>query len=428
MSANTAELNYAGKTYRFPIVTGSEGEKGIDISTLRRDTGLVTYDSSFQNTASCRSSITYIDGEQGILRYYGYPIEEIAGRYTFVETAYLLLHGEFPTKEQRAQFSRKLNEYSLLHEDMVHFFDGFPRGAHPMHILSTMINALATFYPNVDLLSLKEDIDTSATRLISIVRTLAAFAYKKSIGEPMVYPRHDLSYCANFLNMMFNSPVKPYKIDADIVDALNLLLVLHADHEQNCSTTAVRVIGSAQVNLYATISAGISALSGPLHGGANQEVMNMLRQIQSRSETVDSVLARAKDKKDPFLLMGFGHRIYKSYDPRARIIREMCAKILDKLHVRDPLLDIARELEEKALKDEYFVDRNLYPNVDFYSGIIYHAIGIPEDMFTVMFTLGRLPGWIAQWREMVQDKNRKIARPRQIYTGPALRHCPEPHR
>jgi len=428
MSANTAELKYAGKTYRFPIVTGSEGEKGIDISTLRRDTGLVTYDSSFQNTASCRSSITYIDGEQGILRYYGYPIEEIAGRYTFVETAYLLLHGDFPTKEQRAQFSRKLNEYSLLHEDMVHFFDGFPRGAHPMHILSTMINALATFYPNVDLLSLKEDIDTSATRLISIVRTLAAFAYKKSIGEPMVYPRHDLSYCANFLNMMFNSPVKPYKIDADIVDALNLLLVLHADHEQNCSTTAVRVIGSAQVNLYATISAGISALSGPLHGGANQEVMNMLRQIQSRSETVDSVLARAKDKKDPFLLMGFGHRIYKSYDPRARIIREMCAKILDKLHVKDPLLDIARELEEKALKDEYFVGRNLYPNVDFYSGIIYHAIGIPEDMFTVMFTLGRLPGWIAQWREMVQDKNRKIARPRQIYTGPALRHCPEPHR
>lgn len=428
MSAETVKLTYADKTYTFPIVIGTEGEKGVDISALRRETGLVTFDNSFLNTASCYSSITFIDGERGILRYRGYPIEEIAGKYTFIETAYLLLHGDFPTREQRAQFSRKLNENSLIHEDMVHFFDGFPRGAHPMHILSTMINALATFHPNVDLLSMKDDIDSSATRLISIVRTLAAFAYKKSIGEPMVYPRHDLSYCANFLNMMFQSPVRPYEIDQDIVDALNLLLVLHADHEQNCSTTTVRVIGSAQVNLYATISAGISALSGPLHGGANQEVMNMLRLVESGKETVDSLLSRAKDKQDAFLLMGFGHRIYKSYDPRARIIKAMCDKILAKLHVQDPLLTIAREIEAKALADDYFVSKNLYPNVDFYSGIIYRAIGIPENMLTVMFALGRLPGWIAQWNEMVQDKTRKISRPRQIYMGPTLRHCPEPQR
>ena len=425
MNTDHADVIYQGTTHTFPVVTGTEGEKAIDISSLRRETGLVTYDNSYQNTAACHSAITYIDGERGILRYRGYPIEEIAGTTTFVDTAYLLLHGEFPGKEQRALFSRKLTEYSLVHEDMIHFFDGFPRGAHPMHILSTMINALATFYPNVDLLSLQEDIDSSATRLISMVRTLAAFAYKKSIGEPMVYPRHNLSYCANFLNMMFHSPVKPYEIDQDIVDVLNLLLVLHADHEQNCSTTTVRIIGSAQVNLYATISAGISALSGPLHGGANQEVMNMLRQIRDSNATIDAVLRRAKDKADPFRLMGFGHRIYKTYDPRARIIKEACDKALKKMRVSDPLLEIAIELEQKALADEYFVSKHLYPNVDFYSGIIYRALGIPENMFTVMFALGRLPGWIAHWNEMLRDKDRKIARPRQIYTGLPLRHCNE---
>jgi citrate synthase len=428
MSTDHADLIYQGTTYTFPVVTGTEGEQAIDISTLRRETGLVTYDNSYLNTAACHSAITYIDGERGILRYRGYPIEEIAGKATFVDTAYLLLHGEFPGKEQRALFSRKLTEHSLIHEDMVNFFDGFPRGAHPMHILSTMINALATFYPNVDLLSLQEDIDSSATRLISMVRTLAAFAYKKSIGEPMVYPRHNLSYCANFLNMMFHSPVKPYEIDQDIVDVLNLLLVLHADHEQNCSTTTVRIIGSAQVNLYATISAGISALSGPLHGGANQEVMNMLRQIRDSNATIDAILKRAKDKADPFRLMGFGHRIYKTYDPRARIIKTACDKVLKKMQVSDPLLEIAIALEQKALADEYFVSKHLYPNVDFYSGIIYRALGIPENMFTVMFALGRLPGWIAHWNEMLRDKNRKIARPRQIYSGPPLRHCNGPQR
>jgi len=426
MSTDHADLIYNGKTYTFPVVTGTEGETAVDISSLRRETGLVTYDNSYLNTAACHSAITYIDGERGILRYRGYPIEEIAGTYTFVETTYLLLHGEFPTTEQRALFSRKLTEHSLVHEDMVHFFDGFPRGAHPMHILSTMINALATFYPNVDLLSLQEDIDSSATRLISMVRTLAAFAYKKSIGEPMVYPCHDLSYCANFLNMMFHSPVKPYAVDQDIVDVLNLLLVLHADHEQNCSTTTVRVIGSAQVNLYATISAGISALSGPLHGGANQEVIHMLRAIRASNESIDTVIRRAKDKNDPFRLMGFGHRIYKTYDPRARIIKKACDTILKKLQVRDQLLDIAVELEQKALADDYFVSKHLYPNVDFYSGIIYHALGIPENMFTVMFALGRLPGWIAHWNEMLRDAQRKIARPRQIYIGPPLRHCHGP--
>jgi citrate synthase len=315
------------------------------------------------------------------------------------------------------KWSGFLTEHSLLHEDMRHFFDGFPRGAHPMHILSTMINALSTFYPNVDQRSLKADINETSTRLISIVRTLAAFAYKRSIGEPVVYPKHNLSYAANFLNMMFDSPVKPYKIDKDIVDVLNMLLVIHADHEQNCSTTAVRVIGSAQVNLYSTIAAGVNALSGPLHGGANQAVMKMLRKIYKDGGNIDKYLEKAKDKNDSFRLMGFGHRVYKTYDPRAKIMKKACHKVLKKLNIKDPLLDLAMKLEEKALNDDYFKARNLFPNVDFYSGIIYRAIGIPENMFTVMFALGRLPGWIAQWREMVETKNTKIARPRQIYIG-----------
>ncbi len=417
MNTEHVELIIDGKSYKFPLVVGTEGEKGIDISTLRKLTGLITIDPSFMNTGACYSAITYIDGEKGILRYRGIPIEEVAAKLTFVETAYLLLHGTVPSEKQRANYSRLLTENSLLHEDMRHFFDGFPRGAHPMHTIATMVNALSTFYPNVDSLSLKEAIDRTATRLISTFRTLAAFAYKKSIGEPMVYPRHDLSYCANFLNMMFHSPVKPYEIDDEVVRALNQLLILHADHEQNCSTTTVRVIGSAQVNLYATISAGISALSGPLHGGANQSVIDMLRKISKRRDGIEHYLAKAKDASDPFRLMGFGHRLYKTHDPRAEIIKDTSRRMLKKLGGNDALLNAAMELEERVLQDDYFMSRGLYANVDFYSGIMYRAIGIPENMFTVMFALGRIPGWIAQWKEMVEDKNRRIARPRQLYIG-----------
>ncbi len=412
-----AELTIEGKTFALPIIEGTEGERGIDISALYKQSGYVTVDQGFANTASCCSEVSYINGEKGILRYRGIGIEELAEKYSFVEAAHLLLHGQLPNTKKRKKWTQLLTEHSLLHEDMRHFFDGFPRGAHPMHILSTMINALSTFYPNVDQRSMKADIDETSTRLISIIRTLAAFAYKRSIGEPVVYPKHDLSYVANFLNMMFDSPVKPYQIDEELVDVLNMMLVIHADHEQNCSTTAVRIIGSAQVNLYSTIAAGVNALSGPLHGGANQAVMKMLRLIQKNGGDIDKFIAKAKDKNDPFRLMGFGHRVYKTYDPRAKIMKKACHRVLEKLGSNDPLLALAMRLEEKALNDPYFQERNLFPNVDFYSGIIYKAIGIPENMFTVMFALGRLPGWIAQWREMVETKGTKIARPRQIYVG-----------
>lgn len=421
-SDKVATLEIEGKKFEFPIVEGTENEKAIDISALRKTTGYITIDPSYLNTGSCYSKITFIDGEKGILRYRGIPIEELAENSTFVETAYLLLHGSLPSPKKLSSFSRKLNDYSLLHEDMRHFFDGFPNGAHPMNILSTMINALAAFYPEVDALSLKQDIDTTATRLISIVRTIAAFSFKKSIGEPIVYPRGDLSYCANFLNMMFSSPVNPYSINQEVVDILNMLLILHADHEQNCSTSAVRVIGSAQVNLYSTISAGINALSGPLHGGANQAVIEMLERIQRHEGNVDKFIEKAKDKNNPYRLMGFGHRVYKNYDPRAKIIKDACHRLLSKLGIQDSLLELAMKLEEKVLQDDYFAERKLYPNVDFYSGIILRAIGIPENMFTVIFALGRLPGWISQWKEMVESKDRKIARPRQIYIGKKLRH------
>ncbi len=417
MSENLkATLNIDGSIVELPVVVGSENEKGIDISTLRSKTGYVTVDPSFMNTAACYSKITFIDGEKGILRYRGIPIEDLVKLESFTQVAFLLLHGNLPTPQQRVQFSRLLNLNSMLHEDMRHFFDHLPRGAHPMHILSTMINALAIFYPNVDLLSINEDIDLSSARLISTIRTMAAFAYKKNIGEPVVYPRHDLPYCANFLNMMFDSPVAPYEIKPEIVRILNILFILHADHEQNCSTTTVRTIGSAQVNLYATISAGISALSGPLHGGANQAVVEMLKQILADGGNVKKYVELAKDKNNPFRLMGFGHRVYKTYDPRAKIIREECHKLLAHMDIHDPLLDVARELEEYALTDPYFKERNLYPNVDFYTGIVYRALGIPENMFTVMFALARLPGWIAHWKEMIGGTT-KIVRPRQIYIG-----------
>ncbi len=414
-SGEKAILKVGGREIVLPVVVGTEGEKAIDIASLRKDTGYVTIDQSFMNTAACYSSITFVDGERGILRYRGIPIEELVKTESFVQVAYLLVHGDLPTPEQREEFSELLNINSLIHEDMRHFFDQFPRGAHPMHILSTMINALAAFYPNVDLLSMEEDVNISTARLISIVRTMAAFAYKKSIGEPVVYPRHDLSYCANFLNMMFDSPVKPYQIRDEAVRILNILFILHADHEQNCSTTAVRTLGSAQVNLYATISAGISALSGPLHGGANQEVVAMLRRIGKPSEC-RKFLEHVKDRNNHDRLMGFGHRVYKTFDPRAKIIKVECHQYLESMHISDPLLDIALELEQLALHDDYFIERHLYPNVDFYSGILYRALNIPENMFTVMFALARLPGWIAHWKEMI-GTNTKIVRPRQIYVG-----------
>ena len=408
-----------GKEIRLPVVVGTEGEKAFDISQLRKQTGYVTLDRSLMNTAVCCSSVTYVDGEHGILRYRGIPIETLVENHSFMEVAYLLVHGTLPTTEEKRNFSNLLNINSLIHEDMRHFFDHYPRGAHPMHILSTMINALAVFYPNVDALSISEDIEISTARLISMVRTMAALAYKKSIGEPVVYPRNDLSYCANFLNMMFDSPVAPYRISEDAVRILNILLILHADHEQNCSTTTVRTIGSAQVNLYATISAGISALSGPLHGGANQQVVQMLREIE-RDGDVKGYLARVKDKNNPTRLMGFGHRVYKTFDPRAKIIKKECHSFLEKMHLNDSLLEVAMEVEKAALADEYFIERHLYPNVDFYSGIVYRALGIPENMFTVMFALARLPGWIAHWREMIGTET-KIVRPRQIYVGKTWR-------
>ena len=413
-----AVLQVEGREVRLPVVVGTEGEKAIDIASLRRETGYVTLDPSFMNTAACYSRITYVDGDKGILRYRGIPIEDLVKLGSFTKVAYLLVNGNLPTPEQSRTFSHLLNSNSLLHEDMRHFFDHFPRGAHPMHILSTMINALAVFYPNVDLMSLTEDIDISTARLISIVRTMAAVAYKKSIGEPVVYPRCDLKYCGNFLNMMFDSPVQPYVVRPEVERILNVLFILHADHEQNCSTTAVRTVGSAQVNLYATISAGMSALSGPLHGGANQEVIEMLKMIE-RDGDVAKYIALAKDKNSPFRLMGFGHRVYKTYDPRAAIIKKECNLLLQTLDVKDPLLEVARQVEYAALHDDYFIERNLYPNVDFYTGIVYRAIGIPEDMFTVMFALARLPGWIAHWKEMIGG-NTKIVRPRQIYIGKEL--------
>ncbi len=410
-----ATLSFAGKDVKLPVVTGTEGETAFDISNLRKETGCVTLDKSLMNTAVCLSSITYIDGENGILRYRGIPIELLVERCTFIEVAYLLIHGSLPTISEKKNFSHLLNVNSLMHEDLRHFFDLAPSGAHPMHLLSTMINALAIFYPNVDQLSLSEDIELSTARLMSVVRTMAAFSYKKSIGEPIVYPRHDFSYCANFLNMMFDSPVAPYEINEDAVRILNALLILHADHEQNCSTTTVRTIGSAQVNLYATISAGISALSGPLHGGANQAVVEMFRQIEQIG-SIEKFFDMVRDKNSPVKLMGFGHRVYKTFDPRAKIIKRKCYEFLEKMHITDPLLDIAVQVEKAALSDSYFTERNLYPNVDFYSGIIYRALGIPESMFTVMFALARLPGWIAHWREMI-GMNTKIMRPRQIYIG-----------
>jgi len=406
-----------GKTHEFPLVIGTEGERAIDISRLRSETGLITFDPGYPNTGSCKSAITYMDGEKGILRYRGIPIEQLAGNASFVETAYLLINGELPTREQLTRFSVLLNDHSLIHEDMRHFFANYPRGAHPMGILSSMVNALRAFYPQIPERSELEEINITVTRLLSKVRTLAAMSYRISRGHMVVYPKPELTYAANFLNMMFDSPVRPYVIDQDLVHALNVFWILHADHEQNCSTAAVRLVGSAKVNLYAAISAGICALWGPLHGGANQSVIEMLTEIYESGGDIRPFIKRARDKNDPFRLMGFGHRIYKTHDPRAVIMKKWCYKILEKLNVSDPLLDIGMKLEEETRKDSYFIDHHLYPNVDFYSGIVLRALGIPLNMFTVMFAIGRLPGWIAQWKESIEDPDWKLQRPRQVYTG-----------
>ncbi|MBN1497282.1 MAG: citrate synthase [Spirochaetes bacterium] len=417
-----AILNLEDKSYRLPVVEGTEKERAIDISALRDMTGYITLDTGYQNTGSCMSSITYIDGEKGILRYRGYPIEQLAERGSFTETCFLLMYGELPKDEERKAFSAKLTESSMIHEDMVRFFDGFPSTAHPMAILSTMVNALSVYYPYFytdDFMS--QTFDTMATRLISKIRTIAAYSYKHSIGKPFVYPKHDLRYCGNFLHMMFDSPVKPYEIHPEIEKALNVLLILHADHEQNCSTSTVRLVGSSMVNLYSSICAGICALWGPLHGGANQHVIEMLEDIKDEGVSIREYMERAKDKSNKFKLFGFGHRVYKNYDPRAKILKEHCTVLINKFGIREPLIDIALELEDAVLHDDYFVERKLYPNIDFYSGILYRAMGIPTDMYPVMFAIGRMPGWIAQWKEMHDTVPFKIGRPRQIYTGKTLR-------
>jgi citrate synthase len=413
-------LTYQGKSYKMPVMVGSENERAVDILRLRGDTGFITYDPGFGNTGACKSSITYMDGEKGILRYRGIPVEELAEHSTFKETSYLLINGRLPTQDELRNFSIMLNDHSLVHEDMKTFYQNFPRASHPMGILSSMVNALRSFYP--ELQATEEEINFTVTRLLAKVRTMAAMSYKISRGHTVVYPRPDLAYSENFLNMMFNTPVKPYEFVSEVVRALEVFWILHADHEQNCSTTAVRVVGSGRVNLYAAISAGMSALWGPLHGGANQAVIEMLSEIHQSGGDYRKAIERAKDKKDSFRLMGFGHRVYTTYDPRAKIIKKICDDLLGTLNLKDPLLDIAKDLEEVALKDAYFIDHNLYPNVDFYSGIVLRAIGIPTNMFTVMFAIGRLPGWIAQWKESMDDPDWRISRPRQIYTGPTETH------
>jgi citrate synthase len=417
-----AELKLEGKTLELPVVVGSEDEKAVDIRQLRTQTGYVTLDPGYVNTGATTSAITFLDGERGILRYRGVPIEELAEKSTFVEVSYFLIYGKLPTDSELESFSTLLTRHSMLHEDMKRFFDGYPSTAHPMAILSAMVCSMSSFYPEALNVKNREQFDVTIARLLAKMRTIAAYSYKKSIGQPFVYPKNNLSYCANFLNMMFAVPAEPYEIDEELVKVLNMLFILHADHEQNCSTSTVRMVGSAQSNLFAAVSAGILALWGPLHGGANQEVLEMLEEIHKDGGDASKFIALAKKKDSGFRLMGFGHRVYKNYDPRAKIIKAACDRILPRIKRADPLVDIARHLEEAALKDPYFVERKLYPNVDFYSGIIMRAIGIPTDMFTVMFAIGRLPGWIAHWKEMMDDPTTKISRPRQIYTGPTLTH------
>lgn len=416
--AETCKLILRGKEYELPVFEGTENEIGIDIRKLRDITGALTYDPGYGNTGSCKSGITYIDGDRGILRYRGYPIESLAGKFPFSQIAYLLIYGDLPTPDQAKEWRRQLTLNSFIHQGMVNFFSFFPLDAHPMSILSSMIAGMPSFYPNYE----KEDINNIIVRIIGQAKTIAAFSYKKSIGEPYIYPKTDLSYCANFLRMMFASPAEEYVVPKVFEKALDLLLILHVDHEQNCSTSTVRMVGSSMANLYVSISAGISALWGRLHGGANEAVLNMLEMIYKDGANYKKYVELAKKKDSDFRLMGFGHRVYKNYDPRAKLLKGAVDAIFSEMGINDPLLEIAKNLEEVALSDDYFIERKLYPNIDFYSGILYRAMGIPTQMFTVLFSLGRIPGWIAHWLEMRNDPDTRIHRPRQIYTGPKERY------
>ncbi len=410
-----------GQTMDLPVLTGSENEKGIDISGLRKQTGYITLDPGFVNTGSCESSITFLDGEKGVLQFRGYPIEELAEESTFIEVAYLLINGELPKKDQLENFTNRISLHSMIHEDMRHFFEGFSQNSHPMVILSAMISSLSAYYAEASGKASIENLEINSARLIAKISTIAAFSYKKSVGQPFVYPRDELPYCTKFLNMMFSVPAESYELDPVIEQSLELLLILHADHEQNCSASTVRVVGSSMANVYASVASGILALWGPLHGGANQQVIEMLQQIHEDKAGISKYIEKAKNQDSSFRLMGFGHRVYKNFDPRAKILKVACDKLLNKLGINDPLLEIALELEETALTDDYFIERKLYPTLDFYTGIMYRAIGIPLNMFTVMFALGRVPGWIAQWKEMHEDPKQKIARPRQLFTGKTRR-------
>ena len=417
---DSIKIKINSKNIELPVIKGSEDEYGMDITQLRKETGYITLDPGYANTGACKSSITFIDGEKGILRYRGYPIEELAGKVSFTETSYLLLYGELPNTNQKIQFSKQLRQHANIHEDMKRFFDGFPLNAHPMATLSSMVTALSAFHPESE--SDDEDIiDSNIIKILAKVKTIAAYSYRKYHGLPFIYPNQDLNYVENFLHMMFSDSQEDFYADPVLVEALNLLLILHADHEQNCSTSTVRLAGSSKSNVFGAISSGIAALWGPLHGGANQAVIEMLKMIKKDGGNYKKYIEQAKDKSSSFRLMGFGHRVYKNYDPRAKIIKKAADKVLNKLKIDDPLLDIAKELENEALNDEYFIKRGLYPNVDFYSGIIYRAMGIPTNMFTVMFALGRLPGWLSHWKEMINSPDFRINRPRQIYTGKTKR-------
>ncbi len=415
--AEQAKLSVAGQELSLPVIEGTEHEFAIDISALRKHTGMITLDEGYVNTGATTSAITFLDGEKGILHYRGYPVEELAAHCDFLEVTYLLIYGELPTVEEFEKFRASVRRHTMLHEDMRSFYNGFPRDAHPMAILSSVVGAMSTFYQDSLDPHDPEQVEISIRRLLAKLPTIAAYSHNKSTGQPFVYPQNDLSYCENFLQMMFSVPCEPYVADPTFVQALNMLLIVHADHEQNCSTSTVRMVGSADANLFASISAGISALWGPLHGGANEAVVDMLNHIREEGGDVDRYVAMAKNKEHGFRLMGFGHRVYKNFDPRATIIKRACDQLLAKLKLEDPLFDIAQRLEKAALEDEYFVKRRLYPNVDFYSGVIYRAMGIPVEMFTVLFAIGRLPGWIAHWKEMHESPTKKICRPRQIYTG-----------
>jgi citrate synthase len=421
MSEQPAVLRHGDQELELPVVRGTEDELGVDISKLRSQTGLVTLDYGFVNTAACESAITYIDGDEGILRYRGIPIEQVAEHGSYLETSYLLIYGELPTREQLDAFRYSIRRHTLLHEDAKRFFDGFPKDAHPMGILSSVVSALSTFYQDSEDPHDPDQVQLTIIRLMAKLPTIAAYSYKKSIGQPFLYPNNRLDLIENFLTMMFAVPSEPYEANPTTVHALKLLLILHADHEQNCSTSTVRLAGSSEANLYASIAAGINALWGPLHGGANQAVIEMLQRIKADGGDIQKYVKMAKDPENHFRLSGFGHRVYKNHDPRARIIKEMAHKLLDELGHRDDLFDIALQLEDVALNDDYFIERKLYPNVDFYSGLLYRAMGFPTQMFPVLFAIGRLPGWIAHWKEMMEDPRTKIGRPRQIYVGPTER-------